>query len=82
MGCAKPTASERPVVTADLSRTDSVEQLARQALEAFGGLEILVNNAGIPFPEPCPRGCRECRGATAWPEGAPDFDRASAAPES
>jgi NAD(P)-dependent dehydrogenase (short-subunit alcohol dehydrogenase family) len=35
---------------ADVSRQDSVEQLARAALEAFPHLQILVNNAGVYGP--------------------------------
>ena len=37
-------------VAADLTSTAGIEQLAREAAEAFGPIEILVNNAGIyPF---------------------------------
>jgi NAD(P)-dependent dehydrogenase (short-subunit alcohol dehydrogenase family) len=40
------------VVPADLADAASVEALARDALDAFDGLDVLVNNAGISFPEP------------------------------
>ena len=33
---------------ADLSHRESVDRLARDALEELGGVDILVNNAGIP----------------------------------
>ena len=32
----------------DLSDFDSVDNLAREAVEEFGGVDVLVNNAGIP----------------------------------
>lgn len=35
------------VTPADLSKAESVEQLAKDASEALGGVDILVNNAGI-----------------------------------
>ena len=34
-------------VPADVSRADQVEQLAQATLERFGGLHLLVNNAGV-----------------------------------
>jgi NAD(P)-dependent dehydrogenase (short-subunit alcohol dehydrogenase family) len=40
------------VVVGDLAEADSVEQLARDGVAALGGLEVLVNNAGISFPQP------------------------------
>jgi NAD(P)-dependent dehydrogenase (short-subunit alcohol dehydrogenase family) len=39
-------------VPADLSRREDVERLASEAVAAFDGLDLLVNNAGISFPEP------------------------------
>ncbi|WP_319449671.1 MULTISPECIES: glucose 1-dehydrogenase [unclassified Mycobacterium] len=36
----------------DLARADGPDQLARLAAEAFGGLDVLVNNAGISHPQP------------------------------
>jgi NAD(P)-dependent dehydrogenase (short-subunit alcohol dehydrogenase family) len=40
------------VVAADLADASDVERLAREALAAFDGLDVLVNNAGVSFPEP------------------------------
>ena len=37
-------------VVADLADTDGPEALARAAADAFGGLDILINNAGISYP--------------------------------
>lgn len=34
-------------VSADVSREEDVERLMREALDALGGLDILINNAGI-----------------------------------
>ncbi|WP_432545362.1 SDR family NAD(P)-dependent oxidoreductase [Kineococcus sp. SYSU DK004] len=39
------------VVTADLARAADVERLAEESLAAFGGLDVLVSNAGISFPQ-------------------------------
>jgi NAD(P)-dependent dehydrogenase (short-subunit alcohol dehydrogenase family) len=39
------------VVVADLSADEAPLRLADEALEAFGGLDVLVNNAGISYPE-------------------------------
>ncbi len=39
------------VVAADLSRPEEPERLATEALAVFGGLDVLVNNAGISHPE-------------------------------
>lgn len=36
-------------IGADLSRGDEVRRLAREAVEAFGGIDLLVNNASV-FP--------------------------------
>ena len=41
---------EAVAIGADLSRHAEVERLAREALAAFGGLDVLVNSASI-FPE-------------------------------
>jgi NAD(P)-dependent dehydrogenase (short-subunit alcohol dehydrogenase family) len=38
-------------VMADLAEPDSVERLAEQALAAYHGLDVLINNAGISYPE-------------------------------
>lgn len=39
------------VVPADLARSEAPEELAAAALAAYGGLDVLVNNAGISHPE-------------------------------
>jgi NAD(P)-dependent dehydrogenase (short-subunit alcohol dehydrogenase family) len=38
-------------VAADLADPDGVERLAEQALAAYHGLDVLINNAGISYPE-------------------------------
>ena len=38
-------------VAVDLSDPDGVEDLVAQALAAYGGLDVLINNAGISYPE-------------------------------
>jgi NAD(P)-dependent dehydrogenase (short-subunit alcohol dehydrogenase family) len=38
-------------VVADLAEPGEPERLAEAALAAFGGLDVLVNNAGISYPE-------------------------------
>lgn len=35
------------VVIGDLSTTDTAQQVARDAVQAFGGIDILINNAGL-----------------------------------
>ncbi|HEY8525246.1 MAG TPA: SDR family oxidoreductase [Acidimicrobiales bacterium] len=39
----------------DLADLDAVTRLADEAWDAFGGLDVLVNNAGIPKRRPAPR---------------------------
>jgi glucose 1-dehydrogenase len=40
------------LVQADVSREDEVQRMFREVIEAFGSLDVLVNNAGIQ--KPCP----------------------------
>jgi short-subunit dehydrogenase len=47
--------SESRLWAADLGDLDRAEQVAREAWEAFGGLDCLVNNAAIPKRTPVPR---------------------------
>jgi NAD(P)-dependent dehydrogenase (short-subunit alcohol dehydrogenase family) len=44
--------SEVHTAAVDLAQPDSPAELARRAGEAFGGLDVLVNNAGISHPQP------------------------------
>lgn len=37
-------------IKTDVTREEEVEQMARRAIEEFGGIDILVNNAGIGVP--------------------------------
>ncbi len=39
-------------VSADLSKDDQIEALVRRSEEAFGKVDILVNNAAVAFPGP------------------------------
>ncbi|MDQ2679955.1 MAG: SDR family oxidoreductase [Candidatus Eremiobacteraeota bacterium] len=39
-------------VAADISKPDEVDELVRAAVKHFGGLDVLVNNAGIEHEEP------------------------------
>ncbi|HEY5821856.1 MAG TPA: glucose 1-dehydrogenase [Propionibacteriaceae bacterium] len=39
------------VVVADLADPDAPERVATEALAAYGGLDVLINNAGISVPE-------------------------------
>ncbi len=44
---APDLANDPVLLTADLADPDQVARLAREALKALGGLDVLVNNAGI-----------------------------------
>jgi short-subunit dehydrogenase len=48
-------APESRLWAADLSDLDAAVRVAREAAEAFGGLDCLVNNAAIPKRTPVPR---------------------------
>lgn len=39
-------------IPCDVTRADSVDELARRAIERLGGVDILVNSAGIAFSAP------------------------------
>jgi short-subunit dehydrogenase len=44
---------ERPVVlSCDLSKPGAAEELARRALSALGGMDLLINNAGVSLAGP------------------------------
>jgi NAD(P)-dependent dehydrogenase (short-subunit alcohol dehydrogenase family) len=47
------------VVPADLSEHDSVEQISTAVLGAFGGLDVLVNNAAVERNQPATRATGE-----------------------
>jgi NAD(P)-dependent dehydrogenase (short-subunit alcohol dehydrogenase family) len=40
------------LLQADLSRREAAAKLVSRAVEALGGLEVLVNNAGVSIPHP------------------------------
>lgn len=44
--------AEVTAVNVDLIDTTEVERLAREALRCYGGLDVVVNNAGVSIPEP------------------------------
>lgn len=60
-----PSGSRRPEgslsLTADITRSDEVRRAIEQTVAHFGGLEILVNNAGI-----CPLSAFEQIGEAEW----------------
>src|SRR5258708_6722486 len=49
---ARTTEGRELVVQADVSSEDQVKQMFATTLEAFGRLDVLVNNAGIQKPSP------------------------------
>ncbi|MDO4227601.1 SDR family oxidoreductase, partial [Neisseria sp.] len=46
-GDIKQNGGEAVVVACDVARREDVEQLAQTALQTFGRIDVLVNNAGI-----------------------------------
>lgn len=54
---------EFKAIYADLSNHDNLEQVAQEAIEAFGRVDILVNNAGVIHIDP----------AEVYPDSAYDF---------
>jgi short-subunit dehydrogenase len=52
-------APESRLWSADLGDLDAAERVAREAWDAFGGVDCLVNNAAIPKRTPVPRLTRE-----------------------
>ncbi|HET7234776.1 MAG TPA: SDR family oxidoreductase [Longimicrobium sp.] len=51
VGEVREGGGEAVAIGADLSRGDEVERLAREAAAAFGGIDVLVNNASVFPPE-------------------------------
>ena len=47
----RASGGEAVAIGADLSRGGEVERLAREAVAAFGGIDVLVNNASVFPPE-------------------------------
>jgi len=41
---------EAAAIACDVTRRDQTERLAKKILETYGGIDLLVNNAGIPSP--------------------------------
>src|SRR5436189_144217 len=53
--CAKLAADHGVKVRydgADLSRQDAIEAMMRKVIAEFGGIDILINNAGVQFVAP------------------------------
>ncbi len=62
----KATGASCVPVTADLTEWDQVERLAREALEAFGRIDILINNAGGGSSSPGNAGSIAEEDAKSW----------------
>ena len=61
---------------ADLTDPDAVRGLVDQAAEALGGLDVLVNNAGVYAEQPVTEGTyEEWQAAWQHPDGKPDQRR-------
>ncbi|GAN53293.1 SDR family NAD(P)-dependent oxidoreductase [Tanticharoenia sakaeratensis] len=43
---------DHPIAAGDMSKEDDVDRIMKESLEAFGGLDVLVCNAGIMIPSP------------------------------
>lgn len=52
VGQIEEQGGEAVAIGADLSRGDEVERVAREAVAAFGGIDVLVNSASV-FPSAC-----------------------------
>ena len=46
------TGGEATACRADIARADDVNAMVEQAVSAFGGIDILINNAGLSIDEP------------------------------
>ncbi|MDI6651902.1 glucose 1-dehydrogenase [Gluconobacter japonicus] len=48
----KVSSGEHPIATGDISKEEDVRRLMRKSIEAMGGLDVLVCNAGYQIPSP------------------------------
>jgi len=81
--------SGHAVVQADLADPEAVRAMVGQAIEALGGLDVLVNNAGVFIPHPitgtsyeyiCGETLAQLRGSTEGPGAASSLTWASSRP--